>query len=136
MPQFKECTVDELLRDSLIDFSLKHNNKTMFDLLTGEDWKDHIMKEDYQEECNEEELYIEEIKQNIERIKQNMEQTTKNYILVKKILNNINHQKHLINECYEIFGVDWRKEKSDFCCDLHSVSDVLSKIKEADNEID
>lgn len=46
MPQFKECTVDELLKDSLIEFSLKHNNKTMFDFLTGEDWKDHVVKED------------------------------------------------------------------------------------------
>jgi hypothetical protein len=49
MSQIKECTVDELLRDSLIEFSLKHNNKTMFDLMTGENWREHVINEDCEE---------------------------------------------------------------------------------------
>jgi hypothetical protein len=54
MPQFKECTVDELLRDSLIEFALKHNNRMMFELLIGEDWKDHVVKCEDKEKYNNE----------------------------------------------------------------------------------
>ena len=52
MPQFKECTVDELLRDSLIDFVLKHNNRELFDLLASEQWRDHIAKDENKEKYN------------------------------------------------------------------------------------
>jgi hypothetical protein len=57
MPQFKECTVDELLRDSLIDFSLKHNNRELFGLLTGEGWKEHVVKEEKYNKNNENNLH-------------------------------------------------------------------------------
>jgi hypothetical protein len=52
MPQFKECTVDELLRDSSIEFSLKHNNRELFGLLTGKQWRDHIVKDENKEKYN------------------------------------------------------------------------------------
>jgi hypothetical protein len=58
MPQFKECTVDELLRDLLIEFSLKYNNKEMFESLTSEQWKDYIVKEEYEEKYNEDDTEL------------------------------------------------------------------------------
>lgn len=35
--------VDELLRDSLLDYSLRNNNKDMFMNLTEDDWKEHVI---------------------------------------------------------------------------------------------
>jgi uncharacterized protein YciU (UPF0263 family) len=48
----------------LIEFSLKYNNRELFELLTGEDWRDHIVKdigkEKYNDKYNQNELHKDE----------------------------------------------------------------------------
>jgi uncharacterized protein YciU (UPF0263 family) len=112
MPQFKECTVDELLRDSLIEFSLKHNNRTMFDLLTGKNWKDHVVKEENEEKYNEDNTEL-----------HNTDEDFVDFVSTLFSVKNTKYNKQLYNlslKDYSIYGVDWAK--TDFCCDL---SDVL-----------
>lgn len=94
MPQFKECTVDELLRDSLIELSLKHNNKKLFELLTGEDWRNYIVNK----EC------IEEIPKQNEQLHNNnfkLEEAKifDDYILYKPVIidSTINKNKNKYN---------------------------------------
>jgi hypothetical protein len=94
MPQFKECTVDELLRDSLIEFSLKHNNRELFGLLTGEDWKNYIVKEEYKEKYNEDE---------IELHKQQEAALDKYMELVQSIVFTIEKNKINQSRLYEVF---------------------------------
>ncbi|AJA41495.1 hypothetical protein AXJ14_gp176 [Geobacillus virus E3] len=93
MPQFKECTVDELLRDSLIDFSLKHNNKEMFESLTSEQWEDYIVKEEYKEK-----YYKKYYKDEIELHKIILDK----YISISKLQN----KDYLLNECYKLFDIE------------------------------
>lgn len=121
MPQFKECTVDELLRDSLIEFSLKYNNRTMFDLLTGKDWKDHVVKgenkEKYNSESNQNELHKnEDVLIVFDTVDTLMEVSISGHDL----------------SLYQI-AVDWAN-KLDFCCDLSDI--VLDKYMNSNNRND
>jgi uncharacterized protein YciU (UPF0263 family) len=114
MPQFKECTVDELLRDSLIEFSLKHNNKMMFELLTGEDWKDHVVKEEYKEKYNKDE---------IELHKQQEAALDKYMKLVQSIVFTIEKNKIDESYLYKIFA------NNDLVFDINRTTDEEEEMK-------
>jgi hypothetical protein len=104
MTQFKECTVDELLRDSLIEFSLKHNNKTMFDLMTGKDWRKHIVKGEYKEKYNEDDTKLHSTSNEdfLDFVADlfSVKKTEKNEILY-----------YLLQKNGMIYGVDWAKDE-------------------------